>query len=69
MTNSELLKKRMEDSGYKLRFIAQRIGLTYQGMMNKVNNKHDFTVREIQGLCDLLNISKPEREEIFFNAL
>ncbi len=69
MTNSELLKQRMDDSGYKLRFIAEKIGLSYQGMMNKVNNKHEFTVSEIQGLCTLLNISQSEREEIFFNAV
>lgn len=67
MTNSELLKQKMQESGYKLRYIAQRIGLSYQGMMNKVMNKHEFTAGEIQALCDILCIPSEERDLIFFN--
>ena len=38
MTNTQLLREKMEQSGYKLRFIASAVGLTYQGLLNKMNN-------------------------------
>lgn len=66
MTNSELLKQRMEESGYKITFIAEKCGLTYQGFLNKVKNKAEFKASEIQSLCDLLGIDKDEKEVIFF---
>ena len=69
MTDTHLLKEKMAASGYKLRFIAQEIGLSYQGMLNKVNNKHDFTAPEIQKLCEMLRLSNAEKEAIFFASV
>ena len=66
MTNTELLKQRMAESGYKIAFIAEKCGLTYQGFLNKVKNKAEFKAGEIQSLCDLLGIDKDEKEAIFF---
>ena len=66
MTNTELLRKKIDESGYKLRFIAKQVGITYQGLMNKINNETDFRATEIQTLCDLLKIDMQEKEEIFF---
>ena len=40
MTNTELLREKMEQSGYKLRFIATKAGLTYQGLLNKIGRAH-----------------------------
>ena len=68
MTNSEMLKRKIKESGYKVQFIAQRIGLSYQGFLNKIQNQSEFKASEIQTLCELLNLSVPEREEIFFCA-
>ena len=31
MTNTDLLKAKIESSGYKLKYIAAKIGLSYQG--------------------------------------
>lgn len=66
MTNTELLRKKIDDSGYKLRFIAEKIGITYQGFLKKINNETEFKATEIQVLCDLLKIDMQEKEEIFF---
>lgn len=66
MTNTDLLKAKIESSGYKLKYIAAKIGLSYQGFLNKINNKTEFTAPEIKGLCDLLEISIEEKESIFF---
>lgn len=66
MTNTELLRSKIDESGYKLRFIAKQIGITYQGFLKKINNETEFKATEIQILCDLLNISLQEKEVIFF---
>ena len=66
MTNTQLLREKMEQSGYKLRFIASVAGLTYQGLLNKLNNVREFKASEIKALCDLLKLSETERTAIFF---
>lgn len=67
MTNSVLLREKINQSGYKLRFIAERAGLTYQGLMNKINNKSEFRAKEIQAICELLDMTETERGAIFFS--
>lgn len=67
MTNSKLLKEKIRDSGYKFLFLAEKMGLSRQGLYLKVNGTNDFTVPEMIKLCDLIGIdSLEEREEIFF---
>lgn len=66
MTNTELLKRKIDESGYKLKYIASKLGITYYGFLKKVNNDTEFKASEIQALCDLLNISGEEKERIFF---
>lgn len=66
MTDTVMLKQKIDDSGYKLKYIAAQIGLSYQGFLNKLNNKSEFTAHEILGLCNLLDIGIMEKESIFF---
>ncbi|MDY5940999.1 MAG: toxin-antitoxin system, antitoxin component, Xre family protein [Eubacteriales bacterium] len=66
MTNIELLREKIEQSGYKLQFIAKKIGITYQCLLNKINNKSEFRAYEIQALYDLLGLTEEERVAIFF---
>lgn len=35
MTDTKMLRQYIKKSGYKRTFIANRIGLTYQGYLNK----------------------------------
>ena len=66
MTNTELLRRKIDEAGYKLSYVAEQCGLTYQGFMNKVNNKSDFTAPEINKLRILLRLSPEDVERIFF---
>lgn len=68
MTNTQLLREKMEQSGYKLRFIASKAGLTYQGFWNKLNNVQEFKASEIKALTDLLGLTEAERTAIFFSG-
>lgn len=68
MTNTALLRKKIDESGYKLRFIAKQIGITYQGFLKKINNESEFKASEIKNLQDLLNLTDEERDMIFFTV-
>lgn len=66
MTNTNLLRKKIDESGYKLRFIASKLGITYQGFLKKINNETEFKASEMQILRELLNLTDAEFEQIFF---
>ena len=48
MTNTDELKKRIALSGYRIAFIAERLGISYQAFNNKVNNVTEFKASEIR---------------------
>lgn len=66
VTDTELLRKKIQDSGLKLRFVAEKIGITYYGLLKKMNNETEFKASEIQVLHALLRLSEEERNAIFF---
>ena len=66
MTDTELLQKAVERSGLKRTFIAKKIGLSFQGYLNKERGESEFRQSEIEGLCDLLRLTPQEKESIFF---
>lgn len=66
MANTSLLRKKIDESGYKLRFIASKLGITYQGFLKKINNETEFKASEMQILRELLNLTDAEFEQIFF---
>lgn len=69
MTNTELLRKKIDESGYKIYFIAEKLGLTPQGLYLKLNNTNQFKAGEIQKLCQILDITNSdEMKEIFFDG-
>ncbi len=68
MTNSSQLKAKIDESGFKLRFVAQKLGLSYQGFQNKLMGKSDFKASEIVALRQLLQLSIEEEQSIFFAA-
>lgn len=66
MTDTKALREKIDESGYKSRFIAERVGITYQGLLKKINNETEFKASEIQKLCELLRIDVRGKEKIFF---
>ena len=66
MTNEKKLRKKIAESGYKLQFIAKKLGITYQGLLKKLRNESEFKASEIQILTCLLNLQGNERDDIFF---
>lgn len=67
MTNTELLEKKIEESGLKKSFIAQALSLSPYGLAKKINNETEFKTSEVDKLCKILNISTlTEKDRIFF---
>jgi DNA-binding XRE family transcriptional regulator len=59
------LKETIDGSGLKKTFIAEKLGISYQGYLKKENGINDFTATEISILKDLLKLSNKEVSEIF----
>lgn len=67
MTDSVLLRNIIDANGYKLKFVAEYLGLSTYGLQLKIDNKHEFKTSEITALCDLLKITSLKmKEKIFF---
>ena len=67
MTNTELLKKAIEESGMKIGTILQRMNIrSYSTLREKIENRREFTASEIKSLCDILHLDKGQMEDIFF---
>lgn len=67
MTNSELLKEKIKESGYKIQHIADEIGLSRQALSNKINNNTQFTVEEMKAMSGILKVDGEEMKRIFFD--
>ena len=66
MINTQLLEQKIADSGLKIGYIAETLGLTRQGFDKKRKGKISFRLAEVYVLCDLLHISGEEKVKIFF---
>lgn len=66
MTDRELLKSLISKSGLKRSYIAEQLGITYQGFKLKLDGKNEFVESEMRTLSDLLRLTKTDRERIFF---
>lgn len=67
MVDEKLFNEKLKASGLKKTFIAEKLGITPQGLYLKIKNVNDFTSTEIQILTQLLRItSLKERDRLFF---
>lgn len=67
MTDTCRLKKIIDSSGFRIDHIAKELDLSRQGLYNKINNRYEFKISEVEKLCKLLGISSlKEKEKIFY---
>ena len=67
MTDVVRLKEVIEKSGLKKVFIADKLGITYQGYLKKENGKTEFKAKEVSIMQTLLGLSTKEVKEIFLS--
>ncbi len=66
--NVALLNDKINASGLKRSFIADKLGITIHGLKNKTEGKTDFKTSEVAILCEILGITDlEEKEAIFFD--
>lgn len=65
MSDLKRLKDKIGESGLKTMYIADRLGLSYQGYWLKLSGKRQFKAGEIGKLKSILNLSDQEVVEIF----
>lgn len=66
MTNTELLKQVIEESGMTMVAIARKSGILRETLYNRLSTGGDFKASEIVGLTKALGLSRKQREDIFF---
>ena len=68
MTNTILLKRIIDNSGYKIVFLAEKVGLTPQGFYKKLKDGSDWSFTQVMILKDLLHLTREDINAIFFNS-
>ena len=64
MTNTNLLKGKIKEHGLSQKEVACALNLSQQALNQKINNKREFTVREIFAISKLLEIK--DKDAYFF---
>lgn len=68
MTNTTLLKQKIDKSGYKVIYLAEKVGLTPQGFYKKLKDGSDWVYCQVMILKELLHLTNEEVDLIFFNV-
>lgn len=66
MTNGKLLKEIAKAKRITLQELATALGLTRQGLSNKIENRSEFRASEISKLSEILKLSERQKSDIFF---
>jgi len=67
MTNVSMLEQAIKNSGLKRKYIAEQLGLSYQGFLDKIRGKTEFVGSEIVRMKDILRIDEKTVSEIFLS--
>lgn len=70
MTNTNTLEKKIRDSGLRIMYICERLGISYPGFQKKLRNigGSEFKPSEISVLAGLLHLTPEEINQIFFSS-
>lgn len=66
MTNTALLQDAISKAGVTVTGLARELGITREGLYNKINGKTEFKASEVVAMARLLHLNQSEREQIFF---
>ena len=67
MTNSGLIRETIRARGLKIKYVAEKMGLSHYGLQKKMDNKTEFKVSEIESFCNAVGgLSKDDMFRIFF---
>ena len=64
--NAEALTAKLDSSSFSRNYIAEYLGITRQGLYNKLSGEREFKASEIKKISYLLGLSEREQQDIFF---
>lgn len=64
--DTALLEKAITDSGLKVGFIVNTLGISRAAFDKKRKGRNAFRLSEVYVLCDLLKITDDAKQQIFF---
>ena len=64
--DTALFNKAIEDSGLRIGFITDTLGISRAAFDKKRKGRTSFRLSEVYVLCDLLNIDECGKKRIFF---
>lgn len=65
MIDTQYLEKIILESGIKKTYLAEKLGISIQTLRLKIIGKSEFTMREVNILCQELGIKLWLKEKIF----
>ena len=66
MADMAALREKLDESGMKRVFVAEKLGISDQTLRVKLQGAYEFKASEIKALTDLLRLTNAEQEQIFF---
>lgn len=67
MTDSKKLREIIKSRGISFAFIADKIGISRQGFVKKLDENSDFKAYQMFIIKDLLRLTEEEARDIFFS--
>jgi len=69
MTNYAKLRGLMVERGMEVSRLASILGISRQAMSDKINGRSKISLLDAQKISEALNMTKDERDTIFFSEL
>ena len=66
MTATNVLQGKMREKGFTLNSLSKAIGISRTALFNKIHNKMDFLVSEVQITSQILGLTDEDVQLIFF---
>ena len=66
MINTLKLQAKMKEKAFTIKTLSKAVGLSVTGLFNKIHNKREFTVTELQKIVKALELNSTEMQNIFF---
>ena len=67
MSDPRQRNRLIEETGTQKQKIASELGLTMQGLLNKLKGERPFQLAEIKPLCEVLHLTNEQRANIFLS--
>ena len=67
MTNTDKLQGKMREKKLTIKSLAGQVGLSPTALFNKIHNKKEFLVSEVQSISNALALNDGEIQDIFFS--